>query len=88
MIDHAARERLMLHMADWVLGISATVMQEFPEDQLDEAMGIVLGSAIEHVMASGMPGQITNRIRFGEALNSFGGADWAFRYIDPERYSD
>ncbi len=51
-------------------------------------MGIVLGSAIEHVMASGREGQITNRIRFAEALNSYGGTNWQFRYIDPERYSD
>jgi hypothetical protein len=63
------------------------VHDEFPDDW-DEAMGIVLGSAIEPVMASGLEGQITNRIRFAEALNSYGGADWQFRYIDPERYSD
>ena len=46
--------------------VSAVVHEEFPDDW-DEAMGIVLGSAIEHVMASGLEGQITNRIRFAEA---------------------
>jgi hypothetical protein len=75
------------NLGKWVLGISAVVHGEFPDDW-DEAMGIVLGSAIEHVMASGREGQITNRIRFAEALNSYGGANWQFRYIDPERYGD
>ncbi len=63
----------MQNLGKWVLGISAVVHEEFPDDW-DEAMGIVLGSAIEHVMASGLEGQITNRIRFAKALNSYGGA--------------
>ena len=86
-MDDAARDRLMQNLGKWVLSISAVVHDEFPDDW-DEAMGIVLGSAIEHVMASGLEGQITNRIRFAEALNSYGGTDWQFRYIDPERYSN
>jgi hypothetical protein len=69
-MDDAARDRLMQNLGKWVLSISA-VHDEFPDDW-DEAMGIVLGSAIEHVMASG----------------SYGGADWQFRYIDPERYTN
>jgi hypothetical protein len=86
-MDDAARDRLMQNLGKWVLSISAVVHDEFPDDW-DEAMEIVQGSAIEHVMASGLEGQITNRIRFAEALNSYGGTDGQFRYIDPERYSD
>ena len=77
-MDDAARDRLMQNLGKWVLSISAVVDDEFPDDW-DEAMGIVLGSAIEHVMASGLEGQITNRIRFAQALNSYGRADWPTR---------
>jgi hypothetical protein len=81
-------ERLQQHMAEWVLSISKVIVDEFPEDQRDEALGTVLGMAIEHMMMSGVAGQIVNRIRFVEAINAYGGRDWVLKYVDPERYAD
>ena len=83
-MDSDLQAALDEHLGKWVLTLSAWVHQVAP-DHWDEAMGYVLGRTTEHVLSSGLHGQIVERLRFAEAFNAEGGTLWELRYVDPER---
>jgi hypothetical protein len=87
-MDDAAMRRLDRHISDWVLTIGGVVFQGFPEEERDEAMGLVVAAICEHMLAPGADGMIGNRLKFAEAVNERGRGNWVLRYVDPEPMSE